>query len=232
MKKLLLGLAFSLLLVGCTSTEPISPEEQAFNDSGRAKAIESETDLWQYFESTEAGFSIQYPHQVSMDPMAGARLFLSVNVDAVADMEEFAPLGFGSDMATKNEASLALGEYGEGVDFSFPDSQTVRDLGEVNAQDFMVLGRFEVCDKVLERKLYFFNNGQQVVITLSIPREKVDSAIPELLVTDPENCGEARVWDFGKQPIFYTELAAGHGEEAIQEWFDTFEQMAETIKFF
>jgi hypothetical protein len=243
MKKLLIGFLFTFLLAGCTqntqiskkvidSKDPISEEEQVFYDSGRAKAIEKESDLWQFFESPEADFSFRYPHNVSREASESTRLFLSIDTKAIAEMEEFAPLGFGSDMALKNKEALARGEYGEGVDFSLPASQTVRNLGAVNAQDFMVLGRFEVCDKVLERKLYFFHKEHQVVITLEIPRERVASAIPELLVTNFENCGEERVWDFGKQPLFYTELVAGNGEEAIQEWFDTFEQIVETIEFF
>jgi len=226
MKKIILGFVCTILLVGCSS---VSPEEQAFNDSGRAKAIENETDLWPVFESPEAEFSLRYPHNVSMDKTADADFLLSVNVDAITDMEEFAPLGFGFDMAMKNKESLNLGEYGEAVDFAFSDSQVVRNLGEINAQDFLVLGRFEVCDKVLERKLYFFRNGQQIVITLSVPREKVASVIPaKFLTTDPENCGEALIWDFEKQSEFYAELVSGNGEEAVQEWFDGFDAIVDT----
>ena len=59
-------IVFSAILVsGCT--QPISDEEKEFNASGRAKAIEDETDLWMFHEDEKAGFSIKYPSDEGLD---------------------------------------------------------------------------------------------------------------------------------------------------------------------
>lgn len=55
MKKLITILSL-IFLVGCTSTTPqISPEEQAFNDSGSAKAILDESDLFPPYQDEIQG---------------------------------------------------------------------------------------------------------------------------------------------------------------------------------
>ncbi|MBU2213059.1 hypothetical protein KKC44_00835 [Patescibacteria group bacterium] len=45
-----------LLLTSCTQ-KPLSDSEKEFNESGRAKAIEHEEDMWQYYMDEETGLS-------------------------------------------------------------------------------------------------------------------------------------------------------------------------------
>jgi len=225
-----------ILLSACTTalppeeTTPISPEEQEFLDSGRAKAIEDETDLWMFYEDEEAGFEIKYPHDTAFgDAEEGKTLLLTVKSAPIDTLND--TMGYNAETALKNRAALESGEYGDSVDFALEESQNVRNVGGKNAQNFLVLSRFEVCNVTFERKLYFFNNDHQIVITLFADPEAIISASPEFFTTDPENCAEEKIWDFEKVPSFYQTLADGNGPEVVQHWFDVFDEIADTIEF-
>jgi len=225
MKKLLTLLCGIILLAGCQ--QQISPEEQAFNQSGRAKAIETATDLWQFYDDSEAGFNLKYPHNVSLK--ADADFQLTVEVKPIAHLAN--TMGFTEETALKNQAALAKGKFGEEVDWPLRDSEQVVNLGNFNAQDFLVLARFDVCDVSFQRKLVLYPNDYQVVISLTAPREKLVLENYGYFTTNPENCGEQKIWDFDKQDDFYEELAAGRGSKTTQEWFDTFDAIVSTIEF-
>lgn len=216
--------------------QKISKEEQEFNNGGRAKAIEDETDLWQYYENEDAGFSLKYPHNVILNTETMDRnsdqFSLSINVNNVDSLE--GTMGYNKETALKNIVSLEKGEYGEGVDFSLGNSEKVRNLGKVNAQDFAVLLRFEICDVAFEKKLYFFNNNYQIVITLYAPRQSFIDNLSDYLVFNEDNCGQEKVWDLdnNKPEQFYDDLKNGKMPENIQTWYSTFDEIVETIEFF
>ncbi len=195
--------------------------EQIFLDSGSAKAIESETDLWNVYENEAAGFSLKYSGLLGED--------FRVEVTPIEELE--GAMGYNLATAQLNEVKLAEGKYGEDVDFPIGVSKKVRSLGEINAQEFMVLGRFEICDVTMERKLYFFANGHQVVVTFVVPREELIAAAPEYFVEDTANCGAELIWDFEKQDEFYNSLVAGEGVEVVQDAFERFDEMVGTIEF-
>ncbi len=207
--------------------------EQVFNMSGRAKAIEQESDLWREYSDDRAGFSLKYPGNV--EPIwssAGTQYSLRMMVDVqdTSTFEEFAPLGMDTDTVSKNLVALSNGEYGEGVDVPFNASKRVREVSGIYAQDFMVLARFEVCSVLMERKLYFLHNGQQVIITLYGPQEAILQESPEYFTQDTENCGEEMIWNFNKQEDFYNNLKNGTGARKAQEWYDTFDAIVETLE--
>jgi len=208
----------------------LSKEEEEFNNSGQAKAIINESDLWMVYENENAGFELKYPHNVSMEKEEG-KMFLSVNIMDIDEMEEEAPLGFGKKMALANQKSLEDKEYGKSVDFQLENSKKVRELSLTNAQEFMVLTRFEVCDVAFERKLYFFNNNQQVVITLKTDKENILKEMPEYFKLNKENCGEEQIWNFDLQETFYNNLVNEVGSKTALEWFKTFDEIVDTIKF-
>jgi len=209
--------------------ERISAEEAAFNASGQAKAVENETDLWQFYEDQKTGFTLNYPHDVVLSERKnddGFQLFIrSEKIDGLEGT-----MGYGQETAEQNVIKLASGDYGQEVDFPLPESKKIRKIGDKNAQEFMVLTRFEICDVALERKLYFFNNDHQIVITLSAPKNSVLDEIDDYLTTNEENCGDQKIWDFEKQKLFYEDLVNGKGGEKIQHWFDTFDKIAKTIE--
>ena len=216
--------------------QDLSKEEQDFNNSGRAKAIEDETDLWQYYESEDAGFSLKYPHNIILNAgnvdRNSDQYSLSINVDNVDSLE--GTMGYNEETALKNIAFLEKGEYGEGVDFSLSNSEKVRNLGKVNAQEFAVLSRFEICDVAFEKKLYFFNNHHQIVITLYAPRPLFFDNLSDYLTVNESNCGQEKIWDMenNKPEQFYSDLEDEKMPENIQTWYSTFNKVIDTIKFF
>lgn len=218
----------ALLVAACTPQPEVTPEEQEFNDSGRAKAIEDETDLWMFFEDPLAGFSIRYPHNVNFGSKNENELRLRIESAAIEGLE--GTMGYNEETAVKNRALLLEGNFGEDVDFPLEVSKKVRDIEGINAQEFMVLGRFEVCDVTFERKAYFFNADHQIVITLAAANDSVIAEHPEFFETNPENCGEMQVWNFDRQDTFYKMLENSQGGENAQKWFDTFEKIMGTVE--
>ncbi|PJE59970.1 MAG: hypothetical protein COU85_00770 [Candidatus Portnoybacteria bacterium CG10_big_fil_rev_8_21_14_0_10_44_7] len=212
---------------GPKNTGDLSEEE--FNDSGRAKAILDETDLWPIYEDAAAGFSVKYPANVSLAASdTTADLRLTVEATKIDNLDS--PM-YSQAAALNNQAALALGQYGQDVDWPLNTSKKVASLDNgINAQEFMVLGRFEVCDVVFERRLLFFNHDSQIVITLRGPQAKIVAAMPEFFRTDPQNCFEEKIWDFDRQAEFYQQLSAGQAPADAQEWFDAFDQIVKTIK--
>jgi len=227
MKKILPLLCISLLISACG--QQISDAEKEFNESGRAKAIEHEEDMWQYYEDEDIELSFKYPNNVSLDDDEGTML-LSVNVEPIESLE--GTMGYNKETALKNQKALENGDYGEGVDFPLEASKRVVSISDTHAQQFMVLGRFEVCDVTFERKLYFFHDDHQIVITLYGSKEDIVESSSEFFTTNPENCGKALIWNFEKQADFYSLLERDEGSESSQEWFDTFERIVNTIEFF
>ena len=249
MKKIFLLLPVVFLLAGCTYILPKNEEqgensnngkesadakamadEEEFNDSGQAKAIEDETDLWQIYENEEAWFNLKYPHHVSLDDEEG-KIKLAIDVQNINKLEDEAPLGLGKDNALKTREALSNGEYGEVIDFPLEISKQVRAVKGKNAQEFMVLSRFEVCDVVFERKTRFFVDDYQIVLTLSTPKKTIAQTMPAYFTTDNENCEEELIWDFDLQKNFYQNLASGIGSQNALEWFNSFDKIVETIDF-
>jgi len=229
-KKILAAGLATFFLASCTAkmiekVEPENPAEREFAESGRAKAIENKTDLWQIFENAEAGFSVKFPAGIALGEN------LQIRVDAIAELGE-QPLNFTTATAELNRDALARGEFGEELDWPLAKSKRVKNLGAVNAQDFLVLGRFEICDVIFERTLVFYSNDRQIVLTLVGDPEKIIGENAEFFATDSENCGEMSIWNFEKQPEFFAELADGNGGEITQKWFDDLDAIAATIEFF
>jgi hypothetical protein len=242
-KKLYLFLAIGLILIIAGAyfllwdvnevDEPeMTPEEQEFNDSGRAKAVEDETDLWPVYNSEEVGFSVQHPVDVEM--LAGAskegdKTYFAVNLREIGGPEAPGELGYDDQMESIQD--LTSGQFGVPQGFSLEESRQVKSVGFLFAQDFMTLGRFEVCDVTLERTLLFYFNNQQISIRLFGPIDTLQSTMPEYFEQDETNCGSELAWDFDKQAEFYESLAAGNGSPEIQAWYDMFDQIAETVIF-
>ena len=229
MKKILFILFTISFLTACNinvtinETPEISPEEE-FNNSGRAKAIEDETDLWQLYSDEGGLITMKYPHNIELGKD------LLVAIDEIDTLEEELPMGYGKLAALENQEALTNGNYGSDVDWPLEASKKVRKIGEINAQDFMVLSRFEICDTTFERKTLFYYNGHQIEIILKGPADEIKESMPEYFSKNEENCGEMIIWNFDKQEDFYKTLKKGKGSEVTQEWFDLFDKIVNTIE--
>ena len=143
-------------------------------------------------------------------------------------------MGYNKETALKNTVFLEKGEYGEEVDFPLSNSKKIRDIGDTNAQEFAVLFRFEVCSVIFEKKLYFFNNNYQIVITLIGPKDTFVDNLSNYFTINADNCGEEKVWDLNskKPEKFYEDLEEGKMPEIVQEWHSVFNRIVDTIEFF
>ena len=212
----------------------ITPEEKEFNNSGRAKAIENETDLWQLYDNPELGISFQYPHNVVLLPQEKypenlTQTYLAIDIRDIGHQD--APIDLNEEDAMTNIETLSGGEFGIAQGFALEPSQQVRTVGFLFAQDYMTLGRFEVCNVALERNLRFYFNNKQVTLTLFGPIDSLRKSMPKYFTVNQDNCGEDKIWIFDKQAEFYTTLVNGSGSTEIQQWFDDFDKIAETIIF-
>lgn len=207
-------------------------DEEVFNLSGQAKAIEQESDLWQVYSDDASGVSFNYPHNIILtdNPTKdSSSLRIMVEVTAVDTITE-GTLGFDRESVLANKAALEGAEYGNGVDSPIQVSETLRKVGNAYAQDLVVFGRFEVCNVTFERKLYFFNNNHSVLITLYGAQEDIMQESDSYFTTNTNNCGEETIWDFDKQEGFYNSLASGTAGKVAQEWYDAFDKIVDTIQ--
>jgi len=188
---------------------------------------QDETDLWQFYENKEAGFSLKYPYTVTMDEKVG-NLVLTIESKKI---EELDYPGFDLAEVLNDIELLKQGQPGANyVDWALDASEKIRNLGAVNAQESMVLSRFEICDVTFERKLVFYNNGYRVILTLKEDKSNIIDNLPQYFTLNEENCGTNSIWNFDKQIDFYQELVAGKSFFTAQEWFDTFDKIVETIE--
>jgi hypothetical protein len=204
----------------------VDPVELEFNNSGQAKAVENETDLWQFYENERAGFSLKYPYSVSMDDAKG-NLSLTIESTKIDDLDY---PGFDKEEILKDIQSLKDGQYGNEYDWALSVSKKVRSLESLNGQEFMVLSRFDICDTTFERKLLFYQNDLRVIVTLKEDKRNIIDNSPEYFTTNEENCQTEKIWDFNKQDQFYQDLVDNKGFFTAQEWFDTFDKIIDTIE--
>jgi len=217
-----------------TPIEEISPEEKEFNESGRTKAIEKETDLWQIYDNPEVGISLNYPMGITLLKeneynKNKEETYIKIRLKDIGEKEE--PMDLSPEDEMKNIETLHSGKFGIGRGFSLENSEKVKTVGFLFAQDFMTLTRFEICNVTLERSLIFYFNNKEITITLYGPIDTLKETMPEYFTVNEENCAEEKIWDFEKQTNFYEELSNGNGSSKIQEWFDLFDQISETIIF-
>jgi hypothetical protein len=217
-----------------TSEEAISPEEEEFNNSGQAKAVEDETDLWPFYNNDELGISFNYPPEIILlenDTMMNdtKQSYLEVNIKDIG--EQINPWDPNKEEAMNNIEALSAGEFGIASGFAFEESQQVKSVGFLFAQDYVILARFEVCSISLERKLRFYFNNKEITLTLFGPINTLMKSMPEYFKLDADNCGSTIMWDFDKQSEFYQKLNTGQAAPKIQNWYDNFDKISEEIIF-
>ncbi len=195
------------------------------NESDRAEEVENENYLGLIYENKEAGIAFEFADDYTLD----GNLF--VRIDAINELGE-QPLNFTTTVAENNRDALANGEFGEEIDWPLEESKRVKNLGELNAQDFVVFSRFEICSVVFERKLIFYANDRQIVLTLVGDRDAIIEENPEFFETNTENCGEEKIWNFEKQADFYEKLVRGDGSPSAQKWFNHFDATTATLEIF
>lgn len=202
------------------------PAEEAANTEN--VEAEDPTADWQVYTNTEAGFSFKYPKDLpiaNVGPRDIQELSYYVEVQLIDDLPGTVPLGMDKATALKNRDFLAQGNIADvHYDWS-PVTGSVKliDLGDVNARSFTILGRFEVGDITFERKLLFYVGDYQVDLTVYGPVDDITGSISKYFTQTKE-------WKDGAMAEFYSDLANNNSSNVAQEWFDTFDQIVETIE--
>lgn len=207
-----------------------SQQEEDFNNSWRAKAIEKETDLWSLYNNPEVWISFNYPNDVTMldnnTKKDDSKTYVQVDI---SDMQQWEwPMRLSNEDEMKNVEALASWKFWIEQDFPLTISEKVKSVGSLFAQDFIVLSRFDICSVTLERKLLFYFNNKQITITLYWPISKLDK---DYLTTNKDNCWDQMIWDTQKQEKLYTSLVDWKANLDIQKWYDYFDKISDTIVF-
>jgi len=198
------------------------------NKNTPEKTTKPETDLWQVYEDQSVGFSFKYPPTVVLEN--GEKGNLALTVESIL-IDELDYPGFDKTEVLNDVQLLISGQPGTNYsDWALDLSEKIRNLGKINAQEFMVLSRFEVCSVVFERKLLFYHNNYRVIITLKETKSNIVDNLPQYFETNEENCGTNVIWNFDKQEQFYRDLVVGKSFFTAQEWFDTFDKIINTIE--
>ncbi len=216
--------------------EPLSSEGSSIDAEENDSNSENSTG----FFDNEGGFQLNYPSDgISFSNnyfvnTADTGIILVVEIKKLDDLFTDETLGYDKETSIKDEAALKEGNYGEDIDFAYERSKKVVKIKDIYAKEFIVFGRYEVCDTVFERKLIFYNNGFQVIITLAADKNEVMKSMPEYFTADSKNCGKALVWkrQEGKnsQDDFYDALNAGAVPEITKNWFNSYLYIAENIQ--
>lgn len=194
---------------------------------------------WETYQSENANFSLQYPSTVKLEKEVNSLklegLAMTITENKIDDMEDEAPLGYGKITALKDEKELSQGKFGEEIDMPLKASEKVVKINnnQTNGKSFVVLGRFDVCDVTFEKQLIFYNNGYQIVVDLYGPVNKIEESMPKYFAVDQKQCGAEKMWDLKNQNVqteFYQTLVDKKGSESAQDWFDTMDDITETVK--
>lgn len=195
----------------------------------QAAASKILADTTSTYNDSEAGFSFAYPSSITIGQSATATkaIWLTVEKNKIASLE--GTMGYDKATAEKDKQSLIAGQYGEAIDFPVDGSQKVSDLGGIKGKEFIVLSRFEVCSVLFERKLVFYLNDYQIIITLFGDPKIIADSQPDFFAYDKKNCVQNKIWKDAAG--FYRALTENNGSIQAQLWYDSFADIIKSIKF-
>jgi hypothetical protein len=204
---------------------PELEEPDADDDAGDQEIVQKPQNNLMLLNS-EVNFAFIYPQEnlmLSSYPYSSVDygdLSLSVSISALETLK-----GTMKENALEERDALINGKPGPDTDFSFEPSKKIINIGDVFVKDYLVLGRYDVCDVAFDRKAVFYNNGYQVQILLSADKEKIQENMGQYFIYDELNCLEEKVWDPDKQDEFYDKLTTGQASESALEWYETFDDI-------
>lgn len=214
-------------------TAASSPGSMLSAGSGPADSVD--TGDWETYSEGGAGFKFRYPPEVELGaPEPGSdAVALSVASRPVKELRpDISLFGYDKEEAREDRAALKEGEPGEEFPEMYAPSLAVKEIagGDKNAKSFLVFSHDALCDVVFERNLMFYNNNNQIVITLAGPQKKIMGSSRHLFTADNKNCQPGqKVWSDGGQDKFYALLTQGLAPVDTQEWYDLFDEIVATV---
>jgi hypothetical protein len=148
------------------------------------------------------------------------------------DQYEDAPGGFTLQNALADQQALAENKLADiGIDWPVKSSEKLTPLtAQINAREFLVLSRFDACDVTFERKLIFYHQNHQIILSYIGDPQLITTA-PSYSTTHEENCGSSPIWDFDSnaQSRLATALTTTTAPPEIQTWYDSFNFILSTF---
>ena len=183
-----------------------------------------------YFDK-DAEFTLDYPSYVVLED-GDSNFVLSISTQKLDFPVYNNTMGYDKETAIKDRQALSNGQYGELIDWPLEASKEVVKLRNGKyGKSFMVLSRFEVCDVTFERIFIFYSNDYQVVINLSYTAiDDIRNSMPKYFKIDGRSCGTEMIWkSLEDKEKFYSSLASNNGSHIAQKWYNTFDDIIESI---
>jgi len=212
--------------------EELTKEEEEVEENSNEESLGG----YLTYTNPDADFSFQYPEGIKL--IAGGsdnvqELSMSVTVQNIDNMLVDAPDNLSQSGSQSDMLALNQGLFNPNgltiTPWSLDASEQVISIDGKNSKSFVTFGRFEVCSALLERSLVFYNNGHRVTITLYGPKDSIIASMPYHWHSVPGECGSASIWKEGQQVPFYQLLLAGNASTIAQNWFNTFDNIIDSI---
>jgi hypothetical protein len=190
----------------------------------------------------KAGFSLNLPSSVIFAHSEPNIIFENSKKLSLSIVKEKIELlnypGNNKETALQQQEVLSRGELVKSRgSFIVEDSKKVVKIGNIYAESFVQFRYWEMYNNLFHRKLVFYNNGYQINITLTGPKDIIMDSIPSKYLTKDDGfCSDHNPLclklDLDKDEIFYQDLVEGNGPKVAQEWFDTFDEIINTIEIY
>ena len=182
-----------------------------------------------YYQDYEEGLSFLLPEgkiEFSSNHwvlLSGSDFSLSVVKTPLEDFkdDEISLYGYTRELVLEEKSALESGSFGPTADFSYPPSEKVKKINGSYAKDYIVFGRYEVCDVRFERLLVFYSESYQYIIIIEGDVDLIKQGMPQYFKKDNQNCGDMLIWDFEKQEQFYEALINGTASAEAMKWYNS-----------
>jgi hypothetical protein len=176
---------------------------------------------YQYFKNDLAGFEFKYPNTIELEKD------LTVSVIKISSFPETQGLlGFDQETLNKYKNDLEKGSLSsESIDWG-KNGKIVKLSNQIYGQEEYILGRFDICSVLFEKRLIFFKNDFIVIITLKADPELMINENPEYF-EDYYNC---KAWKENAMLDFCENINNNKGI-LTNQWINNFDNIINSITF-
>jgi len=193
------------------------------------------TEGWETYTNETFRFSLQYPQDVKLTDSfkySEDEIILSVQNAPIDEITDFT-FNYTKATALSDKISLEKGIFGIHLQGLKESEEVVKISDNIYAKVFTILQELEACNVQFIRKAIFYYKDNQIILTLSAPKEKIISENKEYFSTNQANCGLSNIWPINDDSPqrFYQALKGNKTSNLSQYWFNTFDQILSTFKF-
>jgi hypothetical protein len=126
--------------------------------------------------------------------------------------------------------ALKEGKFGADIEYSYKPAQKVSNIDGRFLKEFVVFSRWS-CDVCFERVMVFYDDRYQYLVILQGDINTFKESLSDYLVNGNKDCPGVQSWGKGKIDALYKELLKGSAPEKVQQWYDSFDDIAASITF-